>query len=132
MDHVRRPPTSAGRSENSHSRAPEQGTFIEHLESRQQIEVGIGVLMGLRGCSQTEAASDFTSAVHETGIAHNDLGRALAGLASGNDASSPHLEQARHRWGHLLALRGLDGDPTTPRWITRSGAVRPRKRLANC
>lgn len=106
-----RPRNDLGSSEKSSGRDPERRSVIEHLKSRQQSEVGIGVLMGLRGCSQTEAASEFTTAVHETGIAAGDLGRALADLASGNATFSPDRARARERWGHLLKLRGLGGDP---------------------
>ena len=75
------------------------------LESRRTIDVAIGILMGLRGCSKNEAVNEFASAVYETGIGSAELGRALADLASGNE-SAPHRAEALHRWGRLLALRG--------------------------
>jgi hypothetical protein len=65
--------------------------------------------MGLRGCPQNEAVSEFTSAVQEMGLDSAELGRALVDMASGND-TSPLQAEVQHRWRHLLALRGFDGD----------------------
>lgn len=83
--------------------------LIDHLKSRKQTEVVIGVLMGLRGCSSDEAAQDFIDAVRETGVSPGELGRALIGLASGQQPPS-HKAEALQRWRHLLALRGRAGD----------------------
>jgi hypothetical protein len=57
--------------------------MIDGLESHSEIEVAIGVLMGLRGCPQKEAVSEFISAVDETGLSPAELGHALVDLASG-------------------------------------------------
>jgi hypothetical protein len=81
----------------------------DNLEPRRDIEIAIGVLMGLRGCPQNEAVGEFTSAVHEMGLDSAELGRALVDMASGND-NSPLQAEVQHRWRHLLALRGFDGD----------------------
>jgi hypothetical protein len=91
--------------------------LADNLESRTDIEISIGVLMGLRGCPQNEAVSEFTSAVQEMGLDSAELGRAVVDMASGND-NSPHQAEVQHRWGHLLALRGFDGN--------RSGAAKDR------
>ena len=66
--------------------------MIDGLESHSEIEVAIGVLMGLRGCPQKEAVSEFISAVDETGLSPAELGHALVDLASGN-GTSPHRAQ---------------------------------------
>ena len=83
--------------------------LFDDLKSRKQIEVAIGVLMGLRGCSPDDAVKDFVDAVHETGVDPGDLGRALIDLASGQEPPS-HRAEALQRWGHLLALRGRTVD----------------------
>jgi hypothetical protein len=51
-----------------------RGTIAE-LETRREIEVAIGVLMGLRGCSHREAVNEYLDAVHETGTRAPALGR---------------------------------------------------------
>jgi hypothetical protein len=79
--------------------------LFDDLKSHKQIEVAVGVLMGLRGYSSDDAVKDFVDAVHETGISPGDLGRALIDLASGQEPPS-HRAEARQRWGHLLAQRG--------------------------
>jgi hypothetical protein len=83
-----------------------RGTIAD-LETRREIEVAIGVLMGLRGCSHGEAVNEYLDAVHETGTRAPELGRALIDLASGDESSSPHRTEAQRRWGHLVTLRGL-------------------------
>lgn len=101
--------------------------LFDDLQSRKQIEVAIGVLMGLRGCSPDEAVKDFLDAVHETGVSPGDLGRAMIDLASGQEPLS-HRAEALQRWGHLLAQRGrivdqhvtpLSGYVTAPRTSQR-------------
>ena len=59
--------------------------------------------------SDVDAVSEFASAVQEMGLSPGELGRALVDMASGND-NSPHQAEVQHRWRHLLALRGFDGD----------------------
>jgi pimeloyl-ACP methyl ester carboxylesterase len=86
----------------------EARTLIDNLKSRKQVEVAIGVLMGLRAGPQNEALSEFTSAVQEMGLRPGELACALVDVASGSD-TSPHRAEVQHRWRHLLALRGLDG-----------------------
>jgi pimeloyl-ACP methyl ester carboxylesterase len=104
---------------NSHTRSPRsqdtacvagglRGTITD-LETRREIEVAIGVLMGLRGCSHREAVNEYLDAVHETGTRAPELGRALVDLANGDESSSPHRTEAQRRWGHLVTLRGLGG-----------------------
>jgi pimeloyl-ACP methyl ester carboxylesterase len=83
-------------------------TLIEKIESRRAIEVAIGVLMGLRGCSQTESINELTSAAEEMELSLAELCHALVELASGN-ATSPHRAAVQHRWRHLLASRGMGG-----------------------
>lgn len=106
---LRRPLTTSGTSADRRGFDAGVRRLADDLESRREIEVAIGVLMGLRGCPQNEAVSEFTTAVEETGLTAGELGRALLDLASGTD-TSPHRAEVQHRWRHLLALRGLDGD----------------------
>jgi pimeloyl-ACP methyl ester carboxylesterase len=72
--------------------------LFDDLKSRKQIEVAVGVLMGLRGYSSDEAVKDFVDAVHETGVSPGDLGRALIDLARGQEPPS-HRAEALQRWG---------------------------------
>lgn len=70
--------------------------------------MAIGVPMGLRGCPQNEAVTEFTSAVQGMGLRPGELARALVDEASGTD-TSPHRAEVQQRWRHLLAPRGFDG-----------------------
>jgi Alpha/beta hydrolase family len=72
--------------------------LFDDLKSREQIEVAVGVLMGLRGYSSDDAVKDFVDAVHETGVSPGDLGRALIDLARGQEPPS-HRAEALQRWG---------------------------------
>jgi hypothetical protein len=102
-------PSISGTSEDRRTLDVPASRLADNLESRTDIEIAIGVLMGLRGCPQNEAVGEFTSAVHEMGLDSAELGRALVDMASGND-NSPVQAEVQHRWRHLLALRGFDGD----------------------
>lgn len=73
--------------------------------SRRVIDLAIGVLMGLRGCSEREAFDDLVNAVHETGIGPAGLATALRHLVGGNGDGVPHQSEATLVWGHLLASR---------------------------
>jgi hypothetical protein len=75
------------------------------MTSRLVIDVAIGVLMGLRGCSEKDAFDDRVDAVHETGIGPGSMARALVNLVGGASEPFPHRPEAVHRWGHLMAAR---------------------------
>jgi hypothetical protein len=113
-------PPRSGVEVTEHDDLPLRG-LIGDLRSREQIEVAVGVLMGLRGCSLDEAARDLIDGAHETDISPDDLGHALIDLASGRQPPS-HSTEALQRWGHLLALRGRTGD-------YNAGAVDPAVRV---
>ena len=73
--------------------------------SRRGIDVAIGILMGLRGCSEQQAFDDLVEAVHDTGVGPGALARALASVVGGSDGPFPHRCEVMQRWGHLLAPR---------------------------
>lgn len=79
------------------------------LKMRGGIDSAVGILMALRGCSQRDAAGELADAARETGTSLDDVSQALARMASGDDDEPPGGSQARRRWGHLMAARGLDG-----------------------
>ena len=69
--------------------------------SRSVIDMAIGVLVGLRGCSEREAFNEIAYAVHETGVGLGSLSRALVALASGA-AEFDHRAEVVDRWGDLV------------------------------
>ncbi|MCV7136181.1 ANTAR domain-containing protein [Mycobacterium hodleri] len=73
--------------------------------SRRMIDLAIGILMGLRGCSERDAFDDLVKAVHETGIGPGALATALAHLVGGKGEAVAHQTEAALVWGHLLAAR---------------------------
>ncbi|HUO38537.1 MAG TPA: ANTAR domain-containing protein [Mycobacterium sp.] len=78
---------------------------LGQASSRQIIDVAIGVLIGLRGCSQREAFGELADAVRSSGTGLSATAQALVALASGTLAPSQHGQEAIRRWGHLF------GDP---------------------
>ncbi|MCV7228942.1 ANTAR domain-containing protein [Mycolicibacterium komossense] len=76
----------------------------DELSSRRVIDMAIGVLMGLRGCSERDAFDDLANAVHETGLGLGALARALVDLV-GNAEDAEHHAEAMHMWGYLLIGR---------------------------
>jgi hypothetical protein len=64
------------------------------------IDVAVGILVGLRGCSEREAFDELVRVVHQTGIGIGSLASGLVALASGS-SSGGHAE-AFIAWGELL------------------------------
>jgi AmiR/NasT family two-component response regulator len=71
--------------------------------SRKSIDVAVGVLVGLRGCSEREAFDELATVVRETGIGLGCTATALVALATG--ASTPDHAEAFTAWGALLGRR---------------------------
>lgn len=115
-------PTTGG--EDTSDGAVEQHSiiegFVEGLHAGQRIEVAVGLLMGLRGCSRADADAELRAAVEETGIPAEDLAGALVAAADTDAASSdqpadmsaPRM-RVLHRWGPLLEVRGLGNSRNT-------------------
>ena len=73
--------------------------------SRRVIDLAIGILMGLRECSEDEAFDDLVDAVHETGIGPAGLAAALTHVVGGKGEDVPHQSEVIRVWGHLLTTR---------------------------
>lgn len=72
------------------------------VTSRRSIDLAIGILMGLRRCSEREAFDDLVNAVYETGVGPGALARALMELIGGASQSDPHRSDAARMWGYLV------------------------------
>lgn len=68
--------------------------------SRRVIDVAVGILVGLRGCSDREAFDELVRIVHQTGIGIGRLAAGLVAVASGS-SSAEHAE-AFAVWGDLI------------------------------
>jgi hypothetical protein len=68
--------------------------------SRRVIDVAIGILVGLRGCSDQAAFDELVRVVHQTGIGIGRLAAGLVAVASGS-SSAEHVE-AFTVWGDLI------------------------------
>jgi ANTAR domain len=79
--------------------------------SRSVIDVAVGVLVGLRGCSEREAFNEIADAVRETGVGLGSLSRALVALASGTTDPFDHRTEAIGLWGELVAGRESAREP---------------------
>ncbi|KUI38951.1 histidine kinase [Mycobacterium sp. IS-1496] len=81
---------------------------ITDVTSRRVIDVAIGILMGLRGCTERQAFDELVVVVKETGLG---IGRVAGGLVAlaGGYSSAEHAE-AYTVWGELI--RGARRVPT--------------------
>lgn len=73
---------------------------VRDQSSRRVIDVAIGILVGLRGCSDSEAFDELVRVVHQTGVGIGRLATGLVAVASGS-ASAEHAE-AFTVWGDLI------------------------------
>ena len=71
--------------------------------SRREIDVAVGILIGLRGCSDRAAFDELVGVVRDTGIGIGAIATGLAALASGG--SSAGHDEAFAAWGDLVARR---------------------------
>jgi hypothetical protein len=72
--------------------------------SRWHIDVAIGVLIGLRQCSEQQAFADIAAAVHETGVGLRGVSYALTTLAGGGDDAAADPVALSH-WRTVLGER---------------------------
>lgn len=68
--------------------------------SRQVIDIAVGILIGLRGCSRGQAFDELVRVVHQTGIGLGTIASGLVAVAGGS-ASAEHAE-AFSAWGELI------------------------------
>ena len=73
--------------------------------SRHVIDVAIGVLMGLRRCSERQAFNEIAAAVSETGVSLGSICRGLIELASRTTNSFDNRSEVVDLWGDLVAGR---------------------------
>ena len=73
---------------------------VEDDTSRRVIDMAIGILVGLRGCSDQEAFDELVRVVHQTGIGIGRLAAGLVAVASGT-STAEHAE-AFTVWGDLI------------------------------
>lgn len=83
------------------------GRAGENATSRRTIDMALGMLMGLRGCTEREAFDDLVAAVHHIGVGPAALGAALSAVVSGTDDDVPHRNAVQERWGHLVPTRAV-------------------------
>jgi hypothetical protein len=82
------------------------------LTSRRVIDVAIGILMALRGCTEKDAFDDLARAVRETRVGLGAIAGGLVDLVGGGN-SSPQRDAAFEVWGELLAGRGTFAGSST-------------------
>ena len=72
--------------------------------SRRDIDMALGVLIGLRHCSERQAFNEIAGVVAQTGIGLGSICRALVALASGTMASFDNRSAAVGAWGDLIGI----------------------------
>lgn len=102
------------------SAAPDLNQLAESLASHRVVDMAVGALMGLRGCTEREAIQELTQAGRETGLGPSGIGQALVDLLADDGVESPDRVAARKWWHHLLIAR----DKRDPRGVViRFGAA---------
>lgn len=71
------------------------------VTARRSIDVAVGIIMGLRRCSEEEAFQEIARVVHQTGVPLKDTARALISLAHAKGPDT-HSDQASRIWGARL------------------------------
>jgi hypothetical protein len=75
---------------------------------RRVIDVAVGILVGLRRCSEEKAFEEIAEAVRRTGLPLSETAGALVALATANDERSPSSADAQRLWGDLLPGSRVD------------------------
>ena len=68
--------------------------------SRRTVDVAIGVLVGLRGCSDRDAFDELVGVVNRTGLGIFRVASSLVAVAAGS--SSADDSEAFNAWGELI------------------------------
>ncbi len=78
--------------------------------SRNVIDVAVGVLVGLRRCTEREAFNEIAGAVRATGVGLGSISRALVVLAGGATDVFDHRPEVVGLWGELFESRNAACD----------------------
>jgi hypothetical protein len=71
------------------------------------IDVAVGVLVGVRGCSEGDAFDELAQGVRETGVGIGSLAAALIALVGGRTSATPYQAEALDVWGDILTARAV-------------------------
>lgn len=84
------------------------GNRMDHSggTSRRVIDLAVGVLVGLRGCSPDEAFVELVEAVRQTGVGIGTIATELIALASGATSTNP--AQDLSAWADLIRQHRTD------------------------
>jgi hypothetical protein len=95
---------SAGKTETAAVRDVRPGKAIA---ARRNIDVAIGALRELRGCSEAEAVRELSLAGRETGLGTRRIALALLNVLADESGgvADPDRVAAVSRWTHLLDAR---------------------------
>lgn len=81
-------------------------THVYAPSARGMIDLAIGVLIGLRGCDETDAFRELLHTANTHNVSPFQLGRALVAIAShvstDAEATTPAHRIAEERWGTLV------------------------------
>lgn len=79
------------------------GSSHTHAASRRDLDVAVGILVGLRGCSPSEAFDELVNVAHRTGLGIFDVSSSLAAVAAGVPGASVAADsEAFSAWGELI------------------------------
>lgn len=82
---------------------------LSAIPTRRDIDIAVGILVGVLGYSEREAFDELVRAVHQTGGGIISVARSLIAIAGGrHDAGSgaaPYQAEALEIWGDALHSR---------------------------
>lgn len=79
--------------------------------SRHDIDLAIGILIGLRQCTEDQAFREIAAAVTDTGLSLGTICRGLVRLASGSGDAFDHRQDVVRIWGELTRRRLTEHQP---------------------
>lgn len=85
--------------------------------TRHDIDIAVGILVGLLGYSEREAFDELVGAVHQTGGGIVSVARSLIAIAGGRHdtgpGAAPYQSEALEIWGDALHNRTVLSRPST-------------------
>lgn len=73
------------------------------VTSRRVIDIAIGILVGLRGCTERQAFDELVTVVKQTGLGLGRVAGGLVALAGGSSSADP--AEVFTVWGELIRGR---------------------------
>ncbi len=81
--------------------------YIPAAPSRRDIDLAVGILVGLLGYSEHQAFDELVRVVYRTGGGITDVARSLIAIAGGRHEDAPYRAEALEIWGDAVHSRSV-------------------------